>query len=115
MQAGFIETADWLIRLIIEEVDATLETVIWLAVYSLSTIIGNAKFAIPAPPATRVWLGRGKVEKCGGVFTETTVYVKLGWLYPSDNIIVIGNDPTCETEGFIVSVFPARLATTDDP
>ena len=58
--------------------DATLETVIWLSVYSISTILGNAKFAIPAPPATIDYLGRGKEEKCGGVFTETIVYVNVG-------------------------------------
>ena len=58
--------------------DANIVTVIWLSVYSLSTILGIGKFAMPAPPATKVWLGRGIVEKYGGVFIDTTVYVKLG-------------------------------------
>ena len=28
---------------------------------------------------------------------------------------MIGNDPTCKTDGLIVSRLPIRLATTDDP
>ena len=30
-------------------------------------------------------------------------------------MIVIGNDPTCKTDGLIVSMLPTRLATTDEP
>ena len=28
---------------------------------------------------------------------------------------MIGNDPTCKTEGLIVNILPARLATTENP
>ena len=34
---------------------------------------------------------------------------------PSDNCIMIGNDPIWESDGLIVSRLPIRLATTEDP